>query len=198
MKSIIQIALAVLIVVLSYMVYNSVNSSIVINEQKNIRKEAVIEKLKDIRMVQLAYKSKYKKFLASFDDMMNFINQDSLPIILQIGDAEDSVAVASGLVVRDTTYISVKDSLFSKSYIAQKNFPFYIDSIPFVPFSGGEKFKMDAGEITKNNAPVKVFEASCTYGQIMKDLDIRSTNIKPNGLIQVGSMTEASTNGNWE
>lgn len=198
MKLGIQLGLALVVLLLAYLVYDSVNSSIVFNDLAKQRKDVVVDRLKDVRMAQIAYKSVNGKYADNFDTLMNFINNGRLPMIFSIGDAEDSVQVAQGLVVRDTTYVPVKDSLYSKTYLATKVHKFYLDSLPYIPFSGGEKFKIAAGEILKNNVSVKVFEISCLNPQFLRGLDYHKFDVKKDEGLTLGSMTEPSTNGNWE
>lgn len=198
MKLGIQIGLAIAIIALGYFVYDSVNSKITFEKETKRRSDIVVERLKDIRTVQMAYKSTKGSYASSFDSLVDFIQNGKISVIKQVGDFDDSVAVAQGLVTRDTTFINVIDTLFSKTYLQNHLWPFYIDSLPYVPFSDKEKFKIDAGEIEKNKVKVQVFEVFASFGQIYKGLPIEDHNIKVGEGLKVGSMTEPSTNGNWE
>lgn len=198
MKLGIQLALALAIIALSYFVYNSINSKIEFEKETQKRKDVVAEKLKDIRTAQLAYKNIKGYYAEDFDSLIDFVKFGKMPLIRQIGDAEDSLQVAMGLVVRDTTYISLMDTLFSKRQLENRLRAFHIDSLPYIPFSGGEKFSLLAGEIEKNKVKVRVFEAGATYKQIYKGLDLDNQSVKINDGLRVGSMTEPSTSGNWE
>lgn len=198
MKLGISIALSLAVLVLGYLVYDSINSRIVFEKETTKRSKIVQERLIDIRAAQLAYKSIKGEYTNSFDSLLNFVKYGKMPIIKQIGDAEDSIAVAQGLVIRDTTYVNVIDTLFSKSSMKNRIRKFEIDSMPYIPFSGGEKFALDAGEIEKNKVKVKVFEAFASYKQILKGLDTKKHNIKLQDGLRVGSMKEPSTSGNWE
>lgn len=198
MKLAIQIGLAIAIIVLAYLVYNSIDSRIEFEKISEKRRGVVIERLKDIRAAQIAYKTTKGEYAKDFDRLLNFIKNEKMPIIRQIGDIEDSAQVAQGLVTRDTILINVRDTVFSPSYLQNRVTPLNIDSLPYVPFSGGEKFFMDAGEITKNNVKVPVFEAFASNKQIYKGLDAQNYDIKMNDGLRVGSMTEPSTSGNWE
>lgn len=198
MKIGIQIGLAIAIVVLSYLVYDSINSKVVFDAETVRRKEIVVERLKDLRTIEMAYKSIKGAYSKDFNAMLNFVKNEKMPIIKRIGDAEDSIQVARGLVKRDTMYINLMDTLFSANALKNRLAVFYLDSLPYIPFSGGEKFLIDAGEIEKNKVKVKVFEISAAFGQIYKGMDAQNQNVKINEGLRVGSMTEPSTNGNWE
>lgn len=171
---IINIVLTVVIIVLSYLIFRSINEPIKFNKEREHRYSYVIQRLKDIRTSQIAYKSVNGAYAPNFDSLIGFIKNGQFPLIKQIGNAEDSMAV----VVRDTILVSVKDSLFPGNYP--------IDSLPFVPFGNGAKFKMQAGEIEKGKVKVKVFEVEDTAPFDKKQV------------LKVGSMTEPSNAGNWE
>ena len=101
-----------------------------------------------------------------------------------------------GLIVRDTFYVKVKDSLFAPGYP--------IDSLRFVPFAPGVQFDMKSGSImTASQVEVQVFEASAKYFDILNGMD-RQLIINLNDLrdfpgIKVGDINEANNNaGNWE
>jgi hypothetical protein len=196
MKIGIQVAMVVAILTLAYFVFDSINSRIVFEKETKRRKDVVVERLKDIRTVQFAYKNINGEYAKDFNILTQFIKEGKMPIIKQIGDASDSLQVAMGLVIRDTVYINIADTLFPSS--AERLKIFIVDSLSFVPFSNGEKFKLDAGEIEKNKVKVKVFEAFASFAQIYKGLEANQNNVKLQDGLRVGSMTEPSTSGNWE
>jgi hypothetical protein len=198
MKRGIQLALTLSIVVLGYFVFDSINSKIQFEKELKKRKEAVTERLKDIRTAQIAYKNINGEYANDFDVLINFVKTGKMPIIKLVGDADDSLQVAQGLVIRDTTYVNLMDTLFPARLTQNRIRAFYLDSIAYVPFSGGERFMLDAGEIEKNKVKVKVFEAFASYKQMLKELETENHSIKLNEGLRVGSMTEPSTSGNWE
>ena len=200
MKTVYQIVLLILIVVLTYFIYESIMNPIRFNREKDRRYNRTIERLKDIRTAQLAYRSEYNEFTGSFDTLINFVKYDSFRVVRQIGSMDDSAAVAQGLVYRDTISLSVLDSLFKKGYA--------VDSLRFVPFTGGAEFELGAGELrTGSGLSVKVFEAKAHNDVILKGLD-RQLIVNENDMrrqlerypgLQVGSLTEATNHaGNWE
>lgn len=198
MKIAIQSVLGVAVLVLTYLIYDSINSKIQFEKETKRRDAFVVERLKDIRTAQTAYKTVKGEYASHFDSLINFVNNGRMPIVKQIGDADDSTAVAQGLVVRDTVYIPVKDTVFTPYSLGERVVSFNLDSLPYIPFSGGEKFTIAAGEIEKNRVKVKVFEISSLYSQIYKGMDVAGENVKLDEGLKVGSMTEPSTNGNWE
>jgi len=204
MKRVIQIILTVAIVVLGYLIIESIMKPIRFNRQKDMRWNATIERLKDIRTAELAYKSEYGKFTGSFDTLINFVEADSFSVVKAIGTVPDSLteaqALAQNLVVRDTIPVSVKDSLFGKS--------FPVDSLQYVPYATDHKFTLGAGEIeTGSKVTVQVFEAKVPNSILLHGMDeqlvanFNDERIKLTGYagLKVGSLTEATNNaGNWE
>ncbi len=199
MKTVYQILLAILIVVIGYFVFESIMAPIRFKKEKDKRYEVTIQRLKDVRTAQLAYRSRFNKFTGSFDTLITFLKEGEFKVVKQIGSEDDSVALAQGKVYRDTIKVAVRDSLF-------KNYA--VDSIRFVPFSGGIQFELAAGELeTGSKVKVKVFECKAHNDVILKGLN-RQEIININDLqkklerypgLQVGSMTEATNNaGNWE
>jgi hypothetical protein len=204
MKKAIHSVLIVLILILSFMVYQSIMKPIRFNKEKDTRYAAAIEKLKDIRKIQIAYKTKYGVFAENFDKLINFVKNDSFPVVRAIGSVPDSLteeqALKAGIIERDTFYFSVLDSLFFAG--------FPIDSIKYVPYTQGDTFFIGAGEIeTGSKIKVKVFEANVKNDILLNGMD-RQLVVNFNDLrnkitgfpgLRVGSLTEASNNvGNWE
>ena len=101
---------------------------------------------------------------------------------------------------RDTTWISVLDSIFGKNYA--------IDSIRFVPFGNGEQFTMETSvDSSKAGAPQWLFEARTPFetylsginDQEMKNLIIKEKKLNRYCGLKVGDVEKANNNaGNWE
>ncbi len=201
MKTVIQIFLAVAILVLGYMLYDSIRQPIRFQHEQRVRYNRTIERLRDIRRSQLAYRSVYGEFTGSFDTLINFIKADSFRVVMAIGFEDEDDAVASEEIIRDTILVSVRDSLFPPQYA--------VDSLRYVPFTGGrEEFFLGAGEVmTGSGLAVKVFEAHVHNDVLLRGLDrqlvinMNDERIKRDQFpgLRVGSLTETTNNaGNWE
>lgn len=209
MKTVIQIVLIAAIVVLGYLLYESIMNPIRFNKEKNKREEATIERLKDIRTAEKAYRAEYERFTASFDTLINFVKFDSFSVVKAIGSIPDTLveqgmtekeALNLGLIQRDTIKISVLDSLFYHRYP--------IDSLRYVPYTDKKEFKLGTNVLnTASGVKVKVFEAKVPYDILLAGLDPQLViNYKEEremisgyAGLKVGSLTEATNNaGNWE
>ena len=196
-KYIVQIVLGVVIIALTYLIYSGIMKPINFEKERADRYAHVIERLKDIRTAEVAYKSVYQKFTGSFDTLINFLKYDSFPVEFKEGSLDDSIAVAKGLVKRDTVYVPVRDSLFPKGY--------HYDSLRYVPYTKNVQFSLSAGNIqTASKVAVQVFEAGALNFDILNGMN-RQLIINLNDLakdykgLRVGSMKEANNNaGNWE
>jgi len=186
-KTFIQIGLTLAIIILAYLVYESIMNPIRFNKEKAVRETKVIERLKDIRTAQIAYKSVYDKYADNFDSLTDFLKNGTFSLVLKIGDIDDSSAV----IIRDTTWVPVFDSVFK----GQKRC--IIDSLPYIPYSNREKFIIRADKIEKSKVKVSVFEVSASYAQFLKDLKGNYATDPDDGL-KIGSMETPSIDGNWE
>ncbi len=184
---------------LTYLDYKSIKEPIDFIKEKDHRYAFVIQRLKDVRAAQIAYKAVKGKYASDFDGLMNFIKNESLPVIKAIGTVPDTLteeqALKMGLVKRDTSYVSAKDSIFSPFYLKDRANGFQLDSLPYIPFGGGEKFKISAGQIEKNKVNVQVVEVIADKKIILGGLD--AVLISREDDLKFGSMTDPNTNGNW-
>jgi hypothetical protein len=212
-KTLMQVGLWVVIALLGYLCVMSIMRPTTFNKVKKQRYEKVIQKLKDIRTAQVAYKDANSTFTASFDTLIDYIKNDSLKFIRAIGSlTEDQLdagmtelqAVRKGLIFRDTIKVAALDTLFGKDY--------KIEELRFVPFSKNtEEFKLAKGVIkTGSGVKIQVFEASVRNMVIFANIlnEYREEVLELNGErkrlgkfmgLQVGSIEEANNNvGNWE
>lgn len=210
MKTAIQIVLIAIAVIFAFLVFKSIEDPIEFEKAKKERYDATIQKLKDIRKAESAYKDVYGRYTGSWDTLINFIKHDSLRLIRRIGMLTDSMieagmnekmAIKQGKIIRDTIRVSALDSLFDKSYP--------VDKLKYVPVADTvAEFHLGAGIIaTGSGIKVPVFEAKAHNNTILINLDRqmvinlndqKRTNQKYPGL-KVGSLEEANNNaGNWE
>lgn len=225
-KIIIEVVLFVLCVFLVYKIYDSVMQPVNFNKQKDYRESVAIQRLKDIRTLQDAYKSVNGRFTSTVDSLKAFYESGEMAVVMQVGSMDDSLAMAHtdkvkkahrkitneqlyemylagdhNLVFSIENKIPVRDTLFNGRD------DFNIDSLKTIPFSGGVPVEMSA--VTKSISGVKVplFEAKMPYKALLKGLDNqlrinldaeRETQNKYKGL-QVGSISSPNNNaGNWE
>ncbi|MDR0753998.1 MAG: hypothetical protein LBF04_01260 [Prevotellaceae bacterium] len=91
------ILLAVLIVViigLAYVFINNMSKPIKFNSAYEMRKTKVVERLKEIRALQQAYKSAKGVYTESFDTLENFYNTGKMQTLRSVGSLDDSATQA--------------------------------------------------------------------------------------------------------
>lgn len=183
--------IAVPSLLLAYRNYASIADELEFKRIEAERFEVVKQRLIKIREAQIAYKLAKGKFCKSFDELIAFVNNGTVPVVKQIGNIDDSVAVAKGLVRIDTSWVPV----IGKAYFI--TFP--VDSLRWVPFAqAGTEFFMDAGDLeTGDNMTSPVFVAKASYKDFLEELYKGYSRAVPDSSIRVGSMEQVTTNGSW-
>ena len=192
--------------VLVFAIYNSINAPIEFNMVKNERYLKVIDRLKDIRNAQVAFKSVNGIYSNDFEELVKFVDSAQFTIVQKRDssymqyDRVYRIDMLREVIVVDTLgYVSVKDSLFSKTDSYK-----YMASIPIDGID--EKFKLKADIIDKNGYNVPVFEVRVSKDLILfdqnKDLITQEKQtVSVDGVngpdIVLGSLSDVSTNGNW-
>jgi len=189
-------------ILLVYFVFNSIDSEVEFQEVAKVRIIENVQKLKDLRQVQIAYKKENNTYANNFELLLDFLENDSMAIVKAIGETPDSLtdteALELGIISRDTAYVLARETVFDAAYIdSRKNeFPLDIDNLTTVPNSDAV-YSIDAGIVEKGNVIVQVFEISTTYATVFTGLDAKNRSYELDNLLKVGSMDEASLNGNW-
>lgn len=199
MKSLLlKILLSIVIVVLGYLIYQSIMQPVEFNREKAQREARVVQRLIDIRDAQLLFRQDHGEFANSFDTLLAYIRTGEIPVVSIIPDPDDTTFTKT---ITDTLrYVSVVDSLYKHRR------GFRLDNLPIIPFSKQDTFEMDAGKIVRGGVNVSVFEAKATFAQYLQGLDEQRVanviahmeQIERYPGLRVGSMTEPSTDGNWE
>ena len=206
MKVGIQAFLWLLILFFSYQIYDSINGPISFNKTKNERYKKVINRLKEIRVSQIAHKDVKGYYANNFDSLINFIDNGIFTLIEKRDssyleyDRTYRIDMLKEVIVIDTLgFVSVKDSLFKTNddYKMMSKIP--IEGVD-------ENFTINADVIDKNGYNVPVFEVKVAKNIVLFDQDTdllkeENETISVDGVngseIVLGSLTEVSVNGNW-
>ena len=203
----INILLFAVIVFLAWQVVKSIQAPIKFNTEQKARETKVVERLIDIRNAEVLYKNANNKYTADFDSLIQFCQNAEIPIVKIIPDPTDTTFTRT---INDTLgYVKVMDSIKS----SRENFD--INDLKFVPFAENQQqFELEAGMIKRNGIDIPVFEARTPYEVYLatlgeafseKEWNQRRDNAKAEkesinryAGLKVGSMEEATTDGNWE
>ena len=211
MRKVIQVLFVLIIIILGYLIVESIMEPIEFNRDVEARESATIDRLVNIREAQKAYKDIYKRYTGSFDTLVAFLDTGSFSVIKAIGEIPEDwldeygfelareKALNEGVISREITKVPVRDSLFGVN--------FNTDSIRYVPFTEGVEFKMESGELlTSSNLLVQVIEVSVLYDDLLNGLDpqlvvnYKDERNKIVGFegVKFGSLEEGTLTGNWE
>lgn len=207
MKIVIQLLLWAVIGFLGYLTFNAVYEPIQFNKVRDARYPKVIDKLKDIRKAQLAHKEVIGRYSGDWDSLVQFIDTAEF-VVTQRRDTtvlDEEYKATYGVdeyksetIIDTLGYTPVKDSLY-------KNTGRY-KTMMEVPYTDGKKFEIEAGKIYKNDSYIPVFEVKIDKADVLADQDEHLVNQEKQMLtvdnvrgeyIQLGSMSEVNTNGNW-
>ena len=204
---VINILLFAIIVVLALQVVKSIQAPIKFNNEQKARETKVVERLIDIRNAEVLYKNATSQYTNSFDTLIKFCQTAEIPIVKIVPDPTDTTFTRT---INDTIgFVKVMDSLRGK----RDNFN--INDIKWVPFSQPQhQYELEAGTIERNGIKIPVFEARTPYEVYLatpgdafseKEWNQRRDNAKAEkesinryAGLRVGSMEEATTDGNWE
>ena len=202
------VAMPILIIVLVYFLVSGVVEPVQFEQARKFRYEKIVERLKDIRDVEVAYKSRYGKFTGSFDTLINFYNKGDIKILRQTGSLDDSLAVARKLIKRDTVTVPVRENIKLRSIKS-----IFADSLQYIPVVGG-KFELQAVVKKVSGTNIPLFEARASNDVILAGLnrqlvvninnDIEEINKNLSNAqrysgLKVGSIDQPNNNaGNWE
>ena len=211
MKKLFQIILAVAIVGVVYGIYVQISTPIRFDKETKAKKAQVIDRIKDIRTAQRAFKSKYQHFTASFDSLSAFVLTDTLELERKIVDEDDSAAMAmlkkSGKKNIERFKIAVIDTIFAPKKVTRQD----VENFRFIPGTGNKaQFIMEAGIITTESkvvipvvecrAPYKAFLDTVAYRQeVINLIDEEQNNFNRYPGVKFGSMDSGNNEaGNWE
>ena len=211
------------IVGLVYAIWQSVQEPVQFQKDQKARETIAIQRLKDIRDLQDAFKGKYGHFTASIDSLVDFYNNGQVTIKKQIGSMDDSAAVANtealkkknrkitneqlleyyekgmNLVLTLDVNIPVKDTLLKRN-------GFNIEDLKVIPFSN-KPIIMDAVIKVVSGVDVPLFEACMPYEdylvglerQYIINLKCEAEDMGKYPGLKVGSVDAPNNNaGNWE
>ncbi len=191
-------------IVVGYFLIVNVMRPINFQNEKNLRYNKVVDKLKDIRKAQESFKRVHRRYTASFDTLTAFIKDGKIPVVKKVGSMSDSLAKAQGKVKRDTLFLSAFEETFPKGC--------NLDSLSYIPFSKDKEFRMGSKKLKTSGTTIEVCEVRAFYRDFLFDLDEVELNTflskekkkekyKNDEFLglKFGSMTEANNNtGNWE
>lgn len=192
MKIALNLIILLAILALGYLLVINIKEPIDFRNTKDLRKDAVGEKLTQIRTCQEMYRDITGKFAGSFDSLAFVLTNDSIPFE-QVFEDPDFPGDESKFVYK-TIYSSAVDSV--------RNMGIDLANLSSVPFGDGAKFTIAADTLTYQKTLVPVTEISTRYKEFMgKYADAKyakyDNSYNPNQQVKFGDMSKPSLTGNW-
>ena len=185
--------LPLIIVGLTWAIVRSVMEPVNFNKHRAYRESVAIQRLKDIRDLQVAYKNVNGRYASTLDSLKLFYNEGKMKITMNVGSKDDSLAMAhteqikkkyrnlkgeklaeklnelylagdQHLVFQVVTEIPVKDTIF------RSRADFNVDEIAIIPFSG-DSVIMESTIKTVSGVKVPLFEASMPFKSLLRGLE---------------------------
>ena len=182
------------IIGLAYLLFRSISEPVKFQNELKQRSNVAIERLKDIRTLQVTYKDTYGHYAPVMDSLIDFYNNGKITIMRQIGSEDDSVAVMhteavkktlrnlkgdklmaalydlyekgdNNLIIRIPQLTDVKDTLF------RSRPDFKVNELRYIPFSEGDTVIMKSIVKQVSGVDVPLFEAQMPYWSILKGMD---------------------------
>ncbi len=211
MDKVIKVLVLAVVVVLAYLTVQSVLAPVKFDDTQKERELVLQRQLKKIARYQEAFDYVHHRFAAG-DELLEFLRNGKVYYVTAEGDYTDDMrerglteaqAAAQGLIKRDTTWISAKDSLIKDGTD--------IETLYNV-LNTSNKIQVDTAYIQqvigRDTIPVSVFEAKVSYEDYLGDLDEGRRKEKTalalerkNGFagLRIGSLQEiGKKTGNWE
>ena len=209
---ILQLALAVVVLGLGYWVYTLISTPIKFENEQKVREAAVIERIKDIRTAERTFKSKYQRFTADFDTLINFVLTENMEGERKKIDEDDSVAMAQAKKKYGKKFKNVEKFTFSvKDSIFKHLTPEQVKELRFVPYTNNKtQYILNAGMLTtESKVVIPVVECRTPYiafldtiayrQQVINLVDNMKNNFNRYPGIMFGSMERGNNEaGNWE
>ena len=134
-KTLIQIVLAIVMVALAYMLYDSIMAPVRFDNTRIAREKAVIERISDIRSAQRGYKQVHGVYTSSFDTLINFVLTAEMEFERQLVSSDDSVGLAKLKKMRKKNIekftVKAIDTLFGE----RKLTPEQVEQLRYIPHS---------------------------------------------------------------
>ena len=182
------------ILALAFLLYRSINEPVKFNKERDQRLNVGIERLKDIRTLQVTYKDTYGHYAPVMDSLIDFYKNGKITIIRQIGSEDDSTMVLHTEAVKKTLRNLKGEQLQAKLYelyeagdnkliiripqqtpvkdtIFHSRPDFKVEDLRYIPFSEGDTVIMKSIIKQVSGVDVPLFEAQMPYWSILKGMD---------------------------
>lgn len=190
-RVIFNVLLFLLICVLGYILFTTVQEPIKFQTVKEKKEQAIVNKLLQIKHAQELYRDVTGKFAGSFQQLADTLTHGSFALVSVTGDPDDPNSV----IEYDTSYTPAIDSV--------KALGWDLASLGKVPTMDGLEFNIKADTASYQMTTVDVVEVGITYADFMGEFADKKFKkydnlYDPSKKIKFGSLTKPILTGSWE
>ncbi|MDR0437686.1 MAG: hypothetical protein LBH22_05220 [Bacteroidales bacterium] len=208
LKNIIRIALGIAAIVLAYFLFESIMKPQRFETERAGREAQVVNRLRDIRTAQIAYRNLNGRFASTLDSLVMFLENGQLPTVKKTGEIPDSLTEAQALrlkiISRDTVFTDAYSVLFPNNPDKAN----HLASLRYIPFTNRtQEFTIETGFTTRGGVQVPTIEVSALlidymsepkYRQLVINATQRAIDMNRFPGRKFGSLDDPHTEGNWE
>ena len=209
---VLQVLFAAGVLALAYWLYVIISTPIKFENEQKTREAAVISRIKDIRNAERQFKSKYQRFTADFDTLINFVLTEEMEGERKKIDEDDSVAMAQAKKKYGRKFKNVEKFTFSvKDSLFKHLTPEQIAELRYVPYTNNKtEYILEAGMLaTESKVVIPVVECRTPYiafldtvayrQEVINLVDNMKNNFNRYPGIKFGAMDRGNNEaGNWE
>lgn len=193
-RTIFNLLMFLLIVFLGYVLYTQIEEPINFQRTKNVREEAVIQQLIQIRKAQEAYRSITGRFAGSFQQLTDTLTYGNFKIVKEYGDKDDPNFKPED-ARKEIILRPAKDSIDKIGII--------LTDIGKVPFGDGIDFDIKADTANYQSTTVDVVEVGIAFERFMgqfgdKKFKKYDERYDPKKKIKFGDLSKPILTGSWE
>jgi len=218
------VALLLISCVFIYFNTNSITSVLEFRAAKEVHTVQLVQRLKDIRSIELAFKKRYGRYCGDFDSLVHYVKTDSIMILIREGTNMVTFDSLKGeiLGIKQFDWITqydvngITDSMAFILNDADPTYTFIRDTAYILAYP--EVFPNDSATLAARAHPLNldslmyipnmdtatIFLDAGTLNSRGQDFPVFVARerviydpLEPEFLLSVGSMEEAKTNGNW-
>ncbi|MEM6395609.1 MAG: hypothetical protein AAF741_04625 [Bacteroidota bacterium] len=176
------------------MLYQSIKEPIAFKNDKELREEAVKNRLKDIRTVQEMFQDVTGKYAHSFDTLLSVVKSDTFTRIRVNGDPDDPSFTG------EITF----DTIRTKAVIDSVNtLGINLENLRYIPYNNDkEEFDIKAKVIDYENTRQPVVQVGAAYNKFMgrygASFKRYDNKYDPNQVLKFGDLTKPSVSTSWD
>ncbi len=212
-----QLLLLVVALFITYLGWKSVKEPVNFDKERDEKYVEVINKMREIRDAQIAYRDYHNQYAPTWDDLISFIDTGKYVVLekkdVKVMKTQRGLSYEGTETVIDTLdVVPLKDSLFKKYKTASKS---EINELRYIPgLKNNQEFEIEStledkyDSLNERNVRTIRFEVRAPkrvllnslgedYDQFYVEREIQAEKGIKDSVLKIGSLYINSTDGNW-